>query len=67
MRITRPHRQRLLPFEPSKEQQRLARVERLCSGKLRGKIRPASEMFFIYEAASAIARRSQPTSRRSYQ
>ena len=58
-------KQRELPFPSLKEQARLARVERLLSGDLKKHIRPASEMNFNYLAASAIARQSQPTPRRS--
>ena len=51
--------------EERRETQRRQRVERLLSGELRKNVRPASEMSFNYEAATAIARRSQPTPRRS--
>ena len=47
------------------EEARLERVERLLGGDLRKHVRPASEMNFNYKTATAIARQSQPTPRRS--
>jgi len=44
-----------LPFESPKEQARLERVERLLGGKLRGRVRRASELAFNYDRATAIA------------
>lgn len=41
----------------NREAKRRQRVERLLSGELRGKIRPASELMFDFEQASRIARR----------
>ena len=38
-----------------REQARLERVERLLSGKLRGKIQRASELVFDYDRATKIA------------
>ena len=52
--------QRRLPFDPAKEQQRLDRVGRLRSSKLRGRIKRASELRFNYDQATKAA-----TTRRS--
>jgi len=41
-----------LQFESTKEQDRLDRVERLLGGKLRGKVRQASELAFNYDRAT---------------
>ena len=58
-------KQRELPFGQPKES-KLERCNRILSGKLGHKLRRASELLhFNYETATAIARRSQPTPRRS--
>ncbi len=44
--------QKNLPFETPKEQDRLDRIERILGGKLRGKVRPASELVFDYQRAT---------------
>ena len=44
--------QKNLPFESAKEQTRLERVERILGGKLRDKVRPASELAFDYYEAT---------------
>ncbi len=58
-------KQRELPFPSPKEQARLARVERLRGGKLRGKIKPASALMFNTSTAAeadrlATANRTKP-------
>ena len=42
-----------------RELARLARIERLLSGQLRRLIKPASELAFDYQAATAAARRTR--------
>ncbi len=49
-----------LRFESPKEQTRLERVERLLGGKLRGKVRRASELAFDYAEATKIATGAYP-------
>jgi len=53
--------QRELPFQPSKEQARLARVERLLGSELRQKLKRASDLSFNYQSATEIARRAKST------
>jgi len=51
----RANHQRKLPFQPTKEQARIERIERLLGGRLRGKVRRASELEFNYQEATKIA------------
>lgn len=46
-------------IDDSKEQARLARVERLLGGGLRRKIKRASELQFNYQSATVIAKKEK--------
>jgi hypothetical protein len=53
-------KQFLLRF-PQTTENRAEKVERIMGGNLALKVKPASELHFDYQAATAIARRSNPT------
>ncbi len=55
-----------LPFKPPKES-KVERCQRLLSGRLGHKLKPASELQFNYQAATRIARRANMHHRRTPQ